>query len=190
MGVATHDDWCIDAAERLIRDLAVPEDRYEFQMLLGVDEELRGLIRAAGHRLRELIAGGSGAKLSAARFAPRLADLYMERWTFDSQKTGKPANGRPDNLYQPVRDDGGERGRNWEGHVRRSSVYTRAVLHPAATAAVAAGLALGVGVAARARDRLAHDRQPVRERTCCAAAPRRPMHDAQDPGRWRRPHHR
>ena len=52
------------------------------------------ILHAAEHPLRELIAGGSGAKLSAARFAPRLADLYMERWTFDSQGTDKPVNGR------------------------------------------------------------------------------------------------
>src|SRR6185503_13714621 len=59
------------------------------------------ILHAAQHPIRELIAGGSGAKLSAARFAPRLADLYMERWTFDSQRTARPAAGRPDNLYAP-----------------------------------------------------------------------------------------
>ena len=106
------------------------------------------ILHAAQHPLRELIAGGSGAKLSAARFAPRLADAYMERWTFDSQVTDKPVNGRPDNLYEPVPADGGERGRNWEGHTRKSSVYTRAALHPRATAAVLAALALGFGAAA------------------------------------------
>jgi NAD(P)-dependent dehydrogenase (short-subunit alcohol dehydrogenase family) len=109
------------------------------------------ILHAAQHPLRELIAGGSGAKLSGARFAPRLADLYMERWTFDSQQTDKPVNGRPDNLYQPVPADGGERGRNWEGHTRASSMYTRAALHPRRTVAVIAGLALGVGAAAAAR---------------------------------------
>jgi NAD(P)-dependent dehydrogenase (short-subunit alcohol dehydrogenase family) len=103
------------------------------------------ILHAAEHPLRELIAGGSGAKLSAARFAPRLADLYMERWTFDSQGTDKPVNGRADNLYDPVPADGGERGRNWEGHTRESSVYTRAALHPRASAAVIAAIALGVG---------------------------------------------
>jgi short-subunit dehydrogenase len=109
------------------------------------------ILHAAEHPLRELIAGGSGVKLSAARFTPRLADLYMERWTFDSQRTDKPVNGRPDNLYEPLPDDGGERGRNWKGHTRGSSVYTRAALHPRATAAVIAGLALGLGAAAAAR---------------------------------------
>jgi hypothetical protein len=106
------------------------------------------ILHAAQHPLREVIAGGSGAKLSAARFAPRLADLYMERWTFDSQVTNKPLRGRPDNLYQPVLRDGGERGRNWLGHTRKSSVYTRAALHPRAAVAMIAALALGLGAAA------------------------------------------
>lgn len=104
------------------------------------------ILHAAEHPLRELIAGGSGAKLSAARFAPRTADLYMERWTFDSQGTNMPINGRPDNLYEPVVDDGGERGRNWKGHTRESSAYTSAFLHPRASMALVAGLALAAGL--------------------------------------------
>jgi len=103
------------------------------------------ILEAARRPIRELIAGGSGAKLSAARFTPRLADLYMERWTFDAQRTDKPAHGRPDNLYAPVAEDGGERGRTWSGHTRRSSLYTRAFLRPRAAAVVGAGLALAVG---------------------------------------------
>jgi NAD(P)-dependent dehydrogenase (short-subunit alcohol dehydrogenase family) len=109
------------------------------------------ILAAAERPVRELIAGGSGAKLSAARFVPRLADRYMERWTFDSQMTDIPVQpGRRDNLSEPVADDGGERGRNWKGHTRRSSVYTRAMLHPretivAAAALVAVGAVLGLG---------------------------------------------
>jgi hypothetical protein len=94
------------------------------------------ILHAAQHPLRELIAGGSGAKLSAARFAPRLADLYMERWTFDSQGTDTPVQGRPDNLYQPVADYGDERGDTWNGHTRETSLYTRAFLHPNVAAAL------------------------------------------------------
>ena len=109
------------------------------------------ILHAAEYPLRELIAGGSGAKLSAARFAPRLADLYMERWTFDSQQTDRPARGRRDNLYEPLASDGGERGRNWDGHTRESSLYTRAALRPQATALIVAGLALGLGAVAAAR---------------------------------------
>jgi NAD(P)-dependent dehydrogenase (short-subunit alcohol dehydrogenase family) len=109
------------------------------------------ILHAAQHPLRELIAGGAGARLSAARFAPRLADLYMERATFDSQLTDTPVNGRADNLYAPVPNDGGERGRNWKSHTRASSLYTRAALHPGATAAAVAAVALGLGAAAARR---------------------------------------
>ena len=98
------------------------------------------ILHAAQHPVRELIAGGSGAKLSAARFAPRLADLYMERWTFRSQRTNIPLNGRADNLHHPVADDGGERGRNWSGHTRRFSLYNKALLHPRASAALMGAL--------------------------------------------------
>jgi NAD(P)-dependent dehydrogenase (short-subunit alcohol dehydrogenase family) len=101
------------------------------------------ILRAAVQPIRELIAGGSGAKLSAARFAPRLADKYMERWTFESQKTSRPVDqGRPDNLYTPLDHDGGERGRNWNGHTRSSSVYTKAMLRPAAAAGILAALGI------------------------------------------------
>jgi short-subunit dehydrogenase len=111
------------------------------------------ILEAAQRPIRELIAGGAGAKLSAARFLPRAADLYMERWTFDSQRTDTPAEGRPDNLYGPVAADGGERGGNWTGHTRRSSLYTRAFLHPGAAATICAGVALGVGAAVAAARR-------------------------------------
>ena len=103
------------------------------------------ILHAAQHPLRELIAGGSGAMLSAARFVPRLADKYMERWTFDSQQTDIPADGRPDNLYEPVANDGGERGRNWSGHTRQTSLYSRAFLHP--TISLVAMMAATVAVA-------------------------------------------
>ena len=124
------------------------------------------ILAAAERPVRELIAGGSGAKLSAARFAPRLADLYMERWTFDSQMTDIPVQpGRRDNLYEPVPDDGGERGRNWKGHARRSSLYSRAMLHPRETmlalAAVTAIAAFAMRSAPRAADRRGY-RQRIR----------------------------
>ena len=106
------------------------------------------ILTAAERPIREVIAGGAGAKLSAARYAPRLADLYMERWTFDAQRTDKPVNGRPDNLYTPVPSDGGERGHNWDGHTRESSLYTAAMMHPIRALAVGAGIALGLAATA------------------------------------------
>jgi NAD(P)-dependent dehydrogenase (short-subunit alcohol dehydrogenase family) len=105
------------------------------------------ILAAAERPVREVIAGGAGVKVSAARFAPRLADLYMERWTFDSQSTGQPTTAdRPHNLFMPVASDGGERGRNWQGHTRESSVYTKAVLNPRAAAAVVGLCAVAAGL--------------------------------------------
>lgn len=58
VGIATHDEFLIWHALRLIHQLEVPEDRYEFQMLLGVDEELRNILVGAGHKLRVYVPFG------------------------------------------------------------------------------------------------------------------------------------
>jgi proline dehydrogenase len=58
VGIATHDEFLVWHALRLIHQLNVPEDRYEFQMLLGVDEELRSILVAAGHKLRVYVPFG------------------------------------------------------------------------------------------------------------------------------------
>jgi proline dehydrogenase len=58
VGIATHDEDLVWEAMRLIDETRLPRDRYEFQMLLGVDEELRTLIRKAGHRLRVYVPYG------------------------------------------------------------------------------------------------------------------------------------
>jgi hypothetical protein len=72
----------------------------------------------------------------------------MERWSFDSQQTDKRVNGRPDNLYQPMANDGGERGRNWSGHTRETSLYNLAFRHPYTALAAFTGLSVGVAVGA------------------------------------------
>ncbi|MFH1681693.1 MAG: proline dehydrogenase family protein [Candidatus Eisenbacteria bacterium] len=58
VGIATHDEHLIWEAERILRELNVDRSRYEFQMLLGVDEELRDIIHGAGHRLRVYVPFG------------------------------------------------------------------------------------------------------------------------------------
>ena len=50
--IATHDDWLVDQAIRLVRERGLTPDQYEFQMLLGVRPELGDRIVADGHRLR------------------------------------------------------------------------------------------------------------------------------------------
>ena len=57
--IATHDEWLVDEAERLVRDRELTPDRYEFQMLLGVRQELGDRIVSDGHRLRIYVPYGS-----------------------------------------------------------------------------------------------------------------------------------
>jgi proline dehydrogenase len=58
VGIATHDEYLACAAVALLDRMNVPRDRYEFQMLLGVDEELRRILIAEGHRLRVYVPYG------------------------------------------------------------------------------------------------------------------------------------
>lgn len=113
------------------------------------DVAAHAILEAAQKPMRDVIAGGMGAVVSfGERLSPRLTDKYMERTTFDSQKTDlvAPAD-RPTNLYEPMEHDGGERG-HFQGRVRRSSAYTEAVLHPKAAAAMVltAGAAVAAGL--------------------------------------------
>jgi proline dehydrogenase len=58
VGIATHDDVLIDGAKRLIEELKLGKDRYEFQMLLGVRDETRKRLIDEGHRLRVYVPFG------------------------------------------------------------------------------------------------------------------------------------
>jgi short-subunit dehydrogenase len=116
------------------------------------DVAAHAILEAAQKPRRDVITGGMGAVLSLSeKLSPRLTDKYMERTTFESQKTeiSAPAD-RATNLYEPVEHDGGERGR-FQGRVRRWSAYTEAVLHPRATAAIVltAGAAVAAGLLRR-----------------------------------------
>lgn len=58
VGIATHDDVLIDGAKKMVAELNVPKERYEFQMLLGVREETRRRLIEEGHRLRVYVPFG------------------------------------------------------------------------------------------------------------------------------------
>lgn len=58
IGIATHDKYLINEAYRLIKDLNIPEDRFEFQMLLGVREDLRDKIKKDGYKMRVYVPFG------------------------------------------------------------------------------------------------------------------------------------
>jgi proline dehydrogenase len=52
VAVATHDDVLVDKALALIRERGLGPERYEFQLLLGVREELADELVAGGHTVR------------------------------------------------------------------------------------------------------------------------------------------
>jgi proline dehydrogenase len=58
VGIATHDEKLVFESINLIDKYKLKRDDYEFQMLLGVDPELRDLIVAQGHRLRVYVPYG------------------------------------------------------------------------------------------------------------------------------------
>jgi len=58
VGIATHDSHLVWAGMSTVDRLELTPDRYEFQMLYGVDTELRRMILERGHRLRVYIPYG------------------------------------------------------------------------------------------------------------------------------------
>ena len=58
VGIATHDDYLVDGAYKLIKEKNLDKNKYEFQMLYGVKENLRDKINADGHRVRVYVPYG------------------------------------------------------------------------------------------------------------------------------------
>jgi proline dehydrogenase len=51
-GIATHDDYLIDGAKKIISEMNIAKNDYEFQMLLGVRENRRDALEKEGQRVR------------------------------------------------------------------------------------------------------------------------------------------
>jgi proline dehydrogenase len=58
VGIATHDEYLIGEALRIVGESGVTRDRYEFQMLLGVRPERADELVGDGHRLRVYVPYG------------------------------------------------------------------------------------------------------------------------------------
>lgn len=81
LGIATHDEYLIASAYKLIEELQLKKDEYEFQMLLGVKENLRDKILQDGHRIRVYIPFGiHWYKYSIRRFKenPEIANYVLK----------------------------------------------------------------------------------------------------------------
>lgn len=58
VGIATHDDYLVENAYKILKEKNITKDKYEFQMLYGVKESLRDKINANGHKLRVYVPFG------------------------------------------------------------------------------------------------------------------------------------
>ena len=111
----------------------------------AASEVARAIVRCAERPLRDVPVGAASRVMGLGGFiAPRLTDLYMERTMFEGQQREprpRPESGNLDVPQPPHREAG-----DYEGHVMRSSAYTRALMSDAARLApiVAAGLALAL----------------------------------------------
>ncbi len=81
VGIATHDKMLVDKSLKMIQSLQVPKTKYEFQMLLGVTENLRHELVSQGHRLRVYVPYGEqwyGYSLRRLKENPRLAGYIIK----------------------------------------------------------------------------------------------------------------
>jgi short-subunit dehydrogenase len=103
------------------------------------------ILYAAEHPVRDLYVGGAAKALSmAGYYAPNLTDKYMERTMFSAEE-GEKHSGQHKALDHPsgeLRETG-----DYDGHVAKSSLYTKARLHPRITAGSFAFLATALGFA-------------------------------------------
>jgi proline dehydrogenase len=58
VGIATHDRVLVRQVLRIIEELKIPKNRFEFQMLLGVTEHLRAELTAGGYAMRVYVPYG------------------------------------------------------------------------------------------------------------------------------------
>ena len=105
------------------------------------------ILQCAEKQVRDITVGGGGRIMAVmGMVAPRMSDIYMEQALFRQQKTDtRPAQTR-DNLYSPATD--GRAHGPYEGHVMKSSAYTKAMLSDVTRALpfIAAGVAFAAGV--------------------------------------------
>ncbi len=67
VGVATHDEYLIYHVLRMAEELGVSSDAYEFQMLKGIEEDLRAALVRSGHPVRVTVNFGADAHKWALR---------------------------------------------------------------------------------------------------------------------------
>lgn len=117
------------------------------------EEVAHAILTCAEKPVRDVVVGGGGRMMTAmGTTMPRLADRYMEAAMFEQQRSDElAALDRPDALYGPMRGSGRERG-DYEGHVMRTSAYTRASLNPGMAIVLLSMVGLTLALATRHSD--------------------------------------
>lgn len=89
----------------------------------------KAILDCAAHPVREVNVGFSARLFPLLdRVSPRIQDFLMSRFFMENkQSKDKPARHDEEALEHPPANEGRERG-NYEGHVMKSSLYTRAAL--------------------------------------------------------------
>jgi len=128
------------AKNYLPTDPALPSPVYDPSIVA------EAILYAAENPVRDLYVGGSAKALSmAGYYAPNLTDKFMERTMFDTESREKHSSTQHRALHHPsgeLRETG-----DYEGHVAKTSLYTKARLHPRITAGSFAFLATALGYA-------------------------------------------
>ena len=105
----------------------------------AAEEVARAILHAATHAKRDIyVGGGSRAMSLMGRLAPHVSDQMGARVMGRQQRSGPRQRDLEGALHRPR--EGGRVTGGYPGHVMRSSLYTRASLHPAVTGALVVGL--------------------------------------------------
>ncbi len=104
------------------------------------------ILYAAQNPVRDLYVGGAAKAISmAGYYAPNSTDKFMEQTMFDMDQHERHSSAQHKGLNNPsseLRETG-----DYEGHVAKTSLYTKARLHPRITAGSFAFLATALGYA-------------------------------------------
>jgi short-subunit dehydrogenase len=115
------------------------------------DAVARAILHCAERPVRELFVGGGAKALSVlGNVAPRLADRILEGRVTRGTESARPRRPPEANALERPSPVTAVRG-DYPGHVAKSSLYTRASLHPLATGAALAALLALAAFAARGR---------------------------------------
>ena len=94
VGIATHDEHLVCGALAILDRYEVPRERYEFQMLLGVERDLRRILIERGHRLRVYVPYGRdwyAYSVRRLRENPEVARHVLRAMLPSGRSSGKAA---------------------------------------------------------------------------------------------------